>query len=268
MTKKLLLLSLFSALFIGSNYPISAAETVTFKRFWRGYQKTDLTSFDFLDKINTRIVPATRELFSKPSGLLSYHPVVTNSQALVPSSLVAEEYAFLQYTDEETYRTFRATPDGVAYTDVHWELFDKDRSKSAIVEPFVGKIENTHAYDLIAKEVDWKKGDTLFSIYVRKSGISDLDYHQSLSNFFSDSRSLATGWGLRASIVLVMPDHVALYENWKSVKAQKEYSDAVDSDMPSGQISIDDSSDLKMSIHLKKGDTLLNVGEGLRVLKP
>jgi quinol monooxygenase YgiN len=244
------------------------SDAATFKRFWRGYPKPGLSSEQFVSKVNDQIIPATRELFKQSAGLVSYQPVISNMQSTSASPLVPEEFALLQYESEAAYKAYRATDAGKAYGDLHWEMFDQATSKSAVVEAFTGKIETTHAYDLLGQDIDWKRASTYFQIHKRNPEVSETEFLAALSNSFAESRATATQYGLQAAIVLVMPDHIAVYEAWDAPHSRSAYEEALNSDMPSGEPSLRDVSQTSMDIQIHKRPGKIWPGEGTKILAP
>jgi hypothetical protein len=241
------------------------SDAATFKRFWRGYQRSDLSATQFVSDVNTKIIPATRELFAKPSGLMNYQPVISNSSSQKASSSVAAEYALLEYESEAIYKEYRVTDAGKAYGDLHWELFDQTISKSAVVEAYAGKVEVTHAYDVIGQDIDWKKAATQFSIQTRLPGVSEEDFLASVVASLDEMRDTAKGWGLQAAIVLVMNDHVVIYQAWDKVSSRRFYEEAIESDMPSGENTLRDTARSTLDTQLEKTSKPLKPGQGLKM---
>jgi len=244
------------------------AHSATFNRFWRGYQRLDLSSEQFVAKVNEKIIPATRDLFQKPSGLLAYQPVISNMQAVSGSTLVANEFALLEYESEDIYRQFRATPEGIAYTDLHWEMFDKEQSKSAVVEPYIGNLELTHAYNLLGRDVNWKEAKSYFSIHLRNSKVSQAEFLASVKVYFDETQATAPDWGLQTAVILVMEDHIVVYEAWKNSTSRAEYEEALNADMPTGEISIRDTSTQVLDIELHGRSSPIWPGEGTKLVRP
>jgi hypothetical protein len=260
--------TLSTFLILGSLIASFDSQAASYKRFWRGYSRPDLSSQQFVADVNNKIIPATRELFSKPSGLESYQPVISNMQASSHSPLVAAEFALLQYEAEDTYKKFRETPEGVAYGNLHWEMFDRTTSKSAVVEAYSGAVAATHAYDLLGQDIDWKTAHTYFTIYTRDSDTSEVEFLKVVENYLDETRSQASDYGLQALIVLVMNDHIAVYEAWEKSTSRSQYHEALDSDMPTGETSLRDVSDVPMDIPLHRKTGLIWPGQGSKIFSP
>lgn len=261
--KSLLNTSLLTLSLAGS-FGVDAA---TYKRFWRGQALPELTSSEFVKRVNQQIIPATRELFKKDSGLISYQPFLTSKLTLNQSNEVAEEFALLEYESEDAYKKYRATAEGQAYGDLHWEMFDKTNSKSAVIEPYSQKVEITHAYDLLAKDIDFKKTSNHVSVYVAHKNVNPSTYLEAVKNYLDETKHYAPSYGLLSMYVLIMDDHLVVYEAWDHSSSRSEYQEIMDGDMPTGELIIDDVANLTMQTQLSARAKTIAPGEGIKVLK-
>jgi len=177
-------------------------------RFWRGYKRADLTEQQLVDGLNARLLPATGALAQSDAHLTSYQPVVPEVAPQAQYGL-PHEVALVEYQDEASYLKFRATPLGQAYGDMHWELFSKDLSKSAVPEPYVGVVATAKAYEVV-KAASWSQGKNDFRVYPRAEGLTDADYLAWVRSHIESVRASAPA-GL---IVLVDASYVLEYVSW------------------------------------------------------
>jgi hypothetical protein len=177
----------------------------SFNRFWIGYKLKNLSTPAFLNNLNNRLLPDLIKL-AAGKGLVSYSPYVS------PMSIegVPDEIALITYQDEAIYTKIRSTPTGKAYGDLHWELFQRDLSKSTVSEQYLGHFEEGKAYELDSKFEDWQKGTTYVSVYRRKD--SDLWL---LGKTFKNLRKEP---GLMNSIVLITKDFIYEYRSYYGTK--------------------------------------------------
>lgn len=172
----------------------------SFNRFWIGYKLDSISEESFLAKLNSSLVPDLIKLAGR-NELSSYSPYVTpKNRGDLP-----HEIALITYKSEEGYRKIRSTPPGIAYSDLHWELFKKDVSKSTVPVQFDGILETGEAYELDAKYEGWKSGHTYLTIY--KRGNADL---RKLADEFS---KLKTVKGLKNSILLLTDKYIYEYRS-------------------------------------------------------
>jgi hypothetical protein len=115
-----------------------------YTRFWRGFKRADISETTLVDDLNRKLFPATGELAHTDAKLLAYVPATilqTRNETVLP-----DEVAVLSYETEKSYRDYRATPVGKRYGELHGEMFDMQKSKSLVVEPFLGTVASEHAY--------------------------------------------------------------------------------------------------------------------------
>lgn len=179
---------------------LSVQAHASFNRFWIGYKLENITEEKFMDNLNKRLLPDLIKL-AAGKGLNSYSPYVTPKN----NGDLPDEIALITYDSEEIYRSLRSTAPGVAYTDLHWELFKKDVSKSTVPVQFEGTLEVDKAYELDAKYEGWKKGTTYLTIYRR--GAEDL------SMVAQEFAKLKNTKGLKNSIILVTEKYIYEYRS-------------------------------------------------------
>lgn len=172
----------------------------SFNRFWIGYKLDNITNEKFMDNLNNRLLPDLIKL-AAGKGLNSYSPYVTPKN----HGNLPDEIALITYDSEEIYRSLRSTAPGVAYSDLHWELFKKDISKSTVPVQFDGILENDKAYELDAKYEGWKSGTTYLTIYKRSS--------EDLSVVAKEFAKLKSTKGFKNSILLVTEKYIYEYRS-------------------------------------------------------
>ncbi len=190
-------LRILSALVLSLSFHAEAS----FNRFWIGYKLDTVTTPDFLNGLNQKLLPNLITL-AAGKGLSSYSPYVSQMNG----KDLPDEIALITYESEETYKKIRATAPGIAYGDLHWELFRKDISKSTVPVQFEENLEVDKAYELDATFEGWKNGTTYLTIY-QNSG--DL---KALAKSFAD---LKKDKSVKNSIVLVTTKYIYEYRSLK-----------------------------------------------------
>ena len=146
---------------------IQSVSAAPYYRFWRGQKLTQLSEKTYMDKLMKDFIPQAPKLFPHLTSYLV---------AVPPAATGIDEVALLAYTNEEDYIRGRSTSEGAAYGDAHWELFERENSKSLVPKVLDVKVEANQAYDLINKNVDWAKGVTFFYMGKKKSHLATVDY--------------------------------------------------------------------------------------------
>jgi len=159
--KKLVLLMLL----VGNFY--SPKSQAAYYRFWVGYKKEDVTQDHFQNGLNSSFFGETIRV-GKGKGLISYQPAILDGKGGKPS-----EVALVAYESVAKYNEIRNTPAGKAYGEMHWDYFDKTKSKSAVPEEFHGSLEDGHAYDLFPDFSSWKNAKTFVKVSKTKNIVSD-----------------------------------------------------------------------------------------------
>jgi hypothetical protein len=193
-----------------------AAPKAGFFRVWRGFRRPDLDDRSFLAKL-APFMKATTDLYGRE--LLSNYLV-----ALPPEKRPAQvpaEFALVALESEAGYRAVRATPAGQAYTEAHWELFDRENSKSAaLVMGLPERLEAGTAYDLSLEALDWREGENLFFLGTRKAGFSEEAFLARLRTHLDLVVRELRPLGLRGYIVLAEGGYEAAFLNWESEEAR------------------------------------------------
>lgn len=180
---------------------LTASAYASFNRFWIGYKLENITEQKFMNDLNQRLLPDLIKL-AAGKGLSSYSPYVTPKN----HGDLPDEIALITYESEDIYRSIRSTVPGTAYSDLHWELFKKDISKSTVPVQFEGTLEVDHAYELDAKYEGWRTGTTYLTIYKRNN--------TDLSVLAQEFAKLKTTRGLKNSILLITEKYIYEYRSF------------------------------------------------------
>lgn len=222
--KRILLLtsSLFLLyVFVTSYNWAQADETTNYYRFWRGFKKADITSDQLKKQLAGHFMTATVKI-NAGKGLVSYTVAVppADKPAFVP-----DEFALVAYESEERYRSQAATPEGKKYGLMHWDIFDRNTSKSVVPIKFSEtnptKISANVAYDMVGRNTNWQQGYVTFSIGLRKKGVSPADFLRWMTSHIKQSAELFSKYGLQGYLVLATDDYTVAYVKWPS-KADAE----------------------------------------------
>jgi hypothetical protein len=242
---------------------IASVQAAPMIRFWRGYQLDTLSSVEFQQGINEILIPWTSRLGTERAGLMGYLPVMSSQ---VTSQRIPEEFALLAYDNETHYKEFRSTVEGKNYGNVHWDYFDKNLSKSAVAEAFVGRIEDGKAYTLTSYEGRWDVGYARFMLAERTdtTTVANIEAWLRLEN---NEGLDADGKGHLGRVVLVEKDYIAAYDLWSSEDAYyARNNDNMDSPEDFGDyyLGMYQVGTLKIDIELPAGLRPLKNGEGLQ----
>lgn len=178
-------------------------------RFWRGDRISGMTAETFRDGLREVFVPATLKQ-GVGKGLLAYQPVLL---AKDHSPKLPDEVALVTYASEEEYKRLRATPEGKAYGELHWDYFTRETSRSLVPEAFRGKAEAGKAYDLLLGKPDWSRGTSVFSVRLRREEVSEEKFLAALAESLARIQRTPPS-GLRAHLALVTGDYVMEFSLW------------------------------------------------------
>lgn len=153
---------------------LPATAQAAYVRIWRGHQKAELSTAAFVQGMNHALLPATGELAHGQARLQSYLPVILPEE-LKEAGLPAE-VALLSYESEEAYRAYRATPEGIHYGNMHWDLFDRATSGSLVPTPYAGSVAFEQAYEVAGQDPTWSQGEAFFRVLKREPGLSDPEF--------------------------------------------------------------------------------------------
>ena len=196
----------------------SWAMTARYFRVWQGFKKPGMSDQDFRARL-PEFMSATVTLYHG-RGLDNYLVAVppAGHPAFIP-----DEFALVAFDSEKSYQAVRATPAGQAYGEKHWEIFDKQVSKStpflAYAEPLPSTLVPNTSYDVIGTPIDWAGGYTVFYLGLRKPEISAEQFLRDLAVHVGFVAGKLTPLGLKGYIIIANPDYEVAYMNWSSKRA-------------------------------------------------
>lgn len=186
-------------------------------RVFRGVKRADVSTTAFLADLGKRFIPAAPKTHAK-NGLVAYLPAVPTAKK---AAFLPDEYAVIAYESADVYTKARATPEGNAYSELHWELFDKAASKSVTAVPLdpTGQVQADVAYDVMQQPTDWQKGHSAFYVGVRKAGVPAAAFLSRLSQHVALAKREFAPLGMDGYIVVATADYEVAYTHWTSAKA-------------------------------------------------
>jgi len=186
----------------------------SFIRFWRGFEKSELSYRQFVEGLNNIFLPQTANLSTTDAKLKSYHPVLVNQKSL--DLLVPTEVALVEYETEEGYKSYRSTPEGQMYSDSHWDYFDKTKSKSLVPVNFETIIEFEKAYDVGSKELQLSNQSLNFLVISRSESDNNEVYKEKVRNFIQQN------FLERRALFVVTEKYVLIYYTGDFLSLQNE----------------------------------------------
>lgn len=203
---------------IGTALSVQAVETAGYFRIWQGFSKPTLTSEQFLNELPS-FMRETVELY-RERALNNYIVVIppANKPAFIP-----DELALVALNSKENYDAIRSTPAGQAYSNRHWDVFNKDNSKSAAMINYKlqkpASLTHNTAYDMLGNEINWARGYNTVFIGIKKQGLSSAEFLQHLQKHIEQARSVMEPKGLLGYIVIANDQYEVAYLNWDSKDA-------------------------------------------------
>lgn len=193
---------------------VQAAGTAGYYRLWQGFKKAELSSSAFQAEI-PNFMNTTLNLYQ--SHLNNYLVVIPPSHK---PEFVPDELAIVALQSQQIYEQIRATPEGQAYGESHWRIFDSQTSKSAPysfkLDPQLTEYEHNKAYDLMGQAIDWRSGSSFVYIGIRKSSLSSSDFRKALVQINFKASQEFQKWGLDAFLVIANDNYEIVYTHWKS----------------------------------------------------
>lgn len=232
-----------SALFMSS-----AALSKNYYRFWRGNIANGMTENDFKQGLNKIFIPETVKQ-GLGHGLVSYLPVLihrTNTKKIFP-----DEIALVAYESEEVYRNIRMMPNGTIYERLHWDYFEKSKSKSLVPEIYQDRVDVEKAYDLLGSNTNWQNGKVQFLVRKWKVDFND-EVKKEIKDYFKMIKSKAKNIGIKSHLVLI--SKIGMYEYILYDKSNHPIA--------MNRISLDHL-DTFMNIVLKNNNLPIDFGEGV-----
>lgn len=197
----------------------SKITSVPYYRFWRGMKLDELKQDAYMEKMSKTFVPAAPKTHAK-NGLVSYTVAFPKKNH---SAVIPDEIALIAYESKEVYDRAKATPEGQAYSDLHWTVFKKDASRSEVPVVFSDvnpeTLESGKAYDMINKPIDWQSGYTVAFIGERKKSVAREDFLEELTKHVLNARDSFKDHGFDGYLVLGTEDYEIAFIHWESKKA-------------------------------------------------
>lgn len=176
-------------------------------RFWRGEKLAQLSETTYMKSMAKDFLPMAPKLFPHLESYLVAMPAVGTG---------VDEVALLAYTNEEDYVRGRATAEGTAYSNAHWEIFERATSSSLVPEALVGKVTANKSYDLLKTSLDWSKGHSTFFIGKKRGSLSTEKFLAGLDAHVREFRQGFKSLGLKGYVILVTEDREYAWMNWES----------------------------------------------------
>lgn len=203
------------ALLVVLAFPLVAAAGGTaphFYRVFRGFRLPAVDRAGFPKILSEKFIPAAPETHAK-NGLVGYVP------ALPPDGAPAgtpDEIAIVAYESEAVYNVARNTEEGKRYGDLHWEFFDRLKTKSHGARPFGRELLEDGPVDVIGCGIDWQAGCTLVFIGQRLASVPADGFLPALTNHVIRARDAFRPLGLDGYIVVSNKDQELAWLHWKS----------------------------------------------------
>ena len=202
---------------------ISEANTAGYYRVWQGFKQESLDQKSFMGELPA-FMKDTVDLYGGAEALNQYLVVIPpkNKPDFVP-----DELALVAITSEQKYQSIRATPEGRKYSERHWDVFNKDRSKSAksMIDYFAEKparLEPTVAYRMFDSTIDWSQGYSLIYIGTRKKDVSPENFLTRLQAHIELAAKTMGPLGLNGYLVTAHENYEVAYLHWDSQKAHDQ----------------------------------------------
>lgn len=134
--------------------------------------------------------------------------------------VIPDEFALVMLTSKADYDAVRSTPEGRAYGEAHFPLFDEFTSRSAPQGSSIPEsLVHNNAYDVIGTPVDWSKGHTLFFLGTRKKNVRPTDFLKRLSSHIQLVSKTLKPHGLQGYVIIANENYEAAYIHWESQAA-------------------------------------------------
>jgi hypothetical protein len=193
-------------------------ETAGYFRVWQGYQKADLTSDQFINALPS---------FMKETVDLYHKRALNNYIVIIPPvkkpAFVPDELALVALNSKENYDAIRATPPGQAYSARHWDVFNRENSKSLLLVNYKREkpeaLVNNTSYDMLGEPINWAKGYNMVFIGVKKDSYSSQQFLARLKTHIEAASAALAPQGLLGYILVANENYEVAYLNWKSKAA-------------------------------------------------
>lgn len=231
-------MKLILSLFVVFSLQGSAADSKPMLRFWRGFVNADANEVRLKDRLNKELLPDTIRV-GKGKGLTAYLPALyakENRPRFLPV-----EVALVAYSSKETYEAIRATPEGIAYGELHFVegMFEKKTedgyiSKSEVATPFSGEVSlpaatseaqtESVAYGIGADQIDWQKGHAFLTTLARKGANDDAAIAADTKAYLTQLESFRKQGRVSAALVLVNRKYLLSLLSFKDEAQARDFS--------------------------------------------
>ena len=200
----------------------SMAQEATYFRAWQGFKNPKLTQDSFL-QVLPQFMKETVDLY-RDHALVNYIVIIPpkNKPTFIP-----DEFALVALTSKDDYQSIRQTTEGQKYGERHWDIFNKENSKSA--DPmidFTAELPNTlvhnNSYDMIGTPIDWSRGYNRVYIGIRKSSLTSIEFLKKLSAHAAMFKRTMIPKGVKGYVLIANNDYEVAYVNWESEKSHDD----------------------------------------------
>ncbi|MCC2677574.1 MAG: hypothetical protein K0R29_150 [Pseudobdellovibrio sp.] len=201
-----------------SHVNAQSIDSANYFRVWQGFQRQELSQPEFFSSV-ADFMKLTVDLY-KGRALNNYIVIIPPS---VKPSYIPDELALVALSSKDSYDQIRATPEGQAYSAKHWDVFDKNTSKSAPMIDFTSanpsQLVNQTAYDMIGRPNNWATGYSTVFIGTKKSGMTAENFLSRLHAHVKLAKSVMVPKGLKGYIFIANENYEIAYLNWESKAA-------------------------------------------------
>lgn len=194
---------------------LEESERAPYYRVFRGYRRADVPAAEFSRVLSEKFVPALpRALAGK--GLTAYLPALPPAGATTGTP---DEIALVAYQSEAIYQSLGTLPEGKAYQALHWDFFDKERTRTGGAVPFLGELTAEVPVDVLNRPVDWQAGHTAVFVGARQASVLPRQFLEQLSKHVELVKNAFAGKGLDGYLVAANEDREVAWLHWSSKEA-------------------------------------------------
>ncbi len=200
----------------------SESKKLEYYRIWQGNSLPSFNQKDFLNILAQKFVPDTAST-TPQFGMQTYMVIIPPASY---SGLIPAEMALLQYSSEKDYQKMFGNPDGQRYAKSHWEVFQRNGSKSHVTRPFShSKAEyfpTGWAYDVTEKPINWTNGHNQIFLGKRRKDTAKPFFMVELHKHVKKIKEAYTEKGLNGYIAVITPEYELAIQNWASKVKMEE----------------------------------------------
>lgn len=195
----------------------NVSQPAQYYRFWQGFKRSTIERSELNSKL-PEFMNLTVSLY-EGKGLNNYMVAVPpeNKPDFIP-----DEFALVAFESEEAYKKVKQTPEGQAYTEKHWEIFEKEISKSAPMENFdpnMTSVKLGTAYNVFGKPLDLPKSHVMFFVGAKKAGLSVEEFSSEMVKHINFVAERLGPQGLIGYLPLATENYEVAYLVWESAEA-------------------------------------------------